>query len=688
MKKVPKKNISKKIRDIRRPGIAEATAKEEELGPEPTPGALGQKFFENQKQERKPTSAVLNFPYWTAGRIFWAAFILIVAGGAIFLFKRYYENRTALERAAKSFEEFQSRVQNESSSKPGTNKISEFLGIAGIPDINAIPPLLKNAGRIYKNIQEFSVRGLALTEEAAALQNNWPEFVFQKKGDKLIASLEGVRENIAKMLEIQIELSSLQPELKNLLPIDSGEYLSLELELSRAKNFLDTLISWLKSPEEHRLLVFFYNPSEIRPGGGFLGSYAELIIRNANAESIEVYDINDADRELQTKIIPPKQLQLIVKNWCAADANWFFDFADSAQKTIAFLEASAKYRSRKVLFEGAFAITPKVISDLLALSGPIELGPGLVIDKTNFVTEIQKQVQIKQASRASYPKQILQKLTPLLLAKLTNLEPENKKEVPELLSEWIQKKDFLLYFKNSAAESFLDVYNLTNRVFSLPQNFYGDYLAVVNANIGGGKSDLFIKQKILLQSQLTNEGSVNNHLVITRKHEAKESDQWWYRTTNQNYLKIFTPPGVMLINTNGSILKKISQPVNYKKEGYSADPQVEAVESTLKTNFNFPEVESFIEYGKNVFAGWSKTPRGETSTLIFDYSRRLPNLPAAGETYQFIFEKQTGAQGDYKFEISAPVGFRFKENSLPVFEYETDDPPGRLILTLTLEKVL
>ena len=63
--------------------------------------------------------------------------------------------------------------------------------------------------------------------------------------------------------------------------------------------------------------------------------------------------------------------------------------------------------------------------------------------------------------------------------------------------------------------------------------------------------------------------------------------------------------------------------------------------------------------------------------------------------YQFVFEKQAGtsatlsagANRNYKFEINAPVGFRFRENGLPVFTYESDDTPGRLILNLILEKI-
>ena len=61
--------------------------------------------------------------------------------------------------------------------------------------------------------------------------------------------------------------------------------------------------------------------------------------------------------------------------------------------------------------------------------------------------------------------------------------------------------------------------------------------------------------------------------------------------------------------------------------------------------------------------------------------------PADGTSYQFIFEKQAGVARHYKFEIVAPVGFQFAENGLPSYDYESDDPPGRLVINLTLEKI-
>jgi hypothetical protein len=60
--------------------------------------------------------------------------------------------------------------------------------------------------------------------------------------------------------------------------------------------------------------------------------------------------------------------------------------------------------------------------------------------------------------------------------------------------------------------------------------------------------------------------------------------------------------------------------------------------------------------------------------------------PYPGQKYEFVFEKQPGSRGKYSFELNAPLGYRWKENQLPTFEYDTEDPPGRLEIVLTLEK--
>jgi len=52
---------------------------------------------------------------------------------------------------------------------------------------------------------------------------------------------------------------------------------------------------------------------------------------------------------------------------------------------------------------------------------------------------------------------------------------------------------------------------------------------------------------------------------------------------------------------------------------------------------------------------------GDSTKIFFDYGHRLFGTPTDGQKYQFVFEKQSGAEGHYTFEINAPLGFVFAE---------------------------
>lgn len=693
-RRVPKKNISSRIADIREPteGMdSESPVAESSIKPD-----IAERVFTADAQEasdRDERSGACPTPRFSLGKILFAVFTTAVLASGAFLAHSYRSSVQSLTAASETIEQFRSAFDERGLLEASTTREDSGGGPPpdtwGFLDITSIIPLFKGTAETYRDVQNLSFEGIQLLKRTTQFGNEWLDLVLERKGEALLGSIEGIQKNLITLIDIGSKITEKNPALKNFLLVNPSGYLAMQAELNRTKTFVDAVVSWLQSPEEHRLLVFLYNTSEMRPAGGFLGSYAELAIRNANLEEIEIHDVSEADRELEAKIVPPKPLQLIVKRWRAADANWFFDFADSAEKTVQLLEASNKYRTVPILFDGAIAVTPKAVGDLLALTGPITIREGgLTIDRNNFLAEIQEEVQAGHAAGSGRPKQVLGELTPLLFEKLAGLGDDKKRAVSRLLFEWVEKRDLLAYFREPALQSFLEAYDGSGTVFPLPQDFVGDYLAVVNANIGGGKTDAVMKQVIVLQSQIGNDGVVSDRLTVLREHRGKRGDPSWYRVPNQSYVKVFTPPGALLQNSIGGIEKKIIAPVDYDREGYVRDPQLAAIESSAKTYFSYPAVQSFTEAGKNVFALWARTASGATSTLTLDYARRLPLPPTAGQTYQFIFEKQPGSRSAYHFEINAPVGFRFSENGLPVFEYETDDPPGRLILNLTLEKVL
>lgn len=465
------------------------------------------------------------------------------------------------------------------------------------------------------------------------------------------------------------------------------DLVDIQTRLHRAEAFLDVFVPWLTAREPHHVLVLLQNPSELRAAGGFLGSYADVTIASGTVSNVAIHDIADVDVGFTAKIIPPKPLQLEISKWRPADANWFFDFPTSASQTLSFFEQSSLYAASGTKFDGTIAVSPKVIGDLLALAGPITVTSSkTTFDSTNFLVQIQKIVQAGQAQSATYPKQVLKELTTALFAQLASSTPAEQQQLIGLAGDWIAKKEVMAYFREPAFENLLRDVGAVGDVYALPQNFEGDYLALVDTNINGQKSDLYISETVDWQGQINDDGTVSDHVTVGRKHGGDKSPYWWYQAANQSYIQLFAPSTATFVNSTGGMAKNVPAPLNYAKSGFAANPLVAAIESSTQTIFGYPAVTTHEESGKEVFTTWSRVAAGSSTTLTFDYSRRLYLPVADGTPYQLVFEKQPGTNRHYHFELDAPLGYIFAETGLASWNYESGDPPGRLVVDLTLQK--
>ena len=591
---------------------------------------------------------------------------------------------------------------------------SDDLGLTFGGFADRLKSLFHGPVDLIAGFQKLAGLGVGLTQEVDFFKQNFIAFTLNGSGTEVIAHL---RTTQSLLKDVTAQTSALSSEAATLQGIPQqfmgSNYLPLSIDLGKFQSFLDAFIPWFASDLPRHLAVLFQNPSEIRPAGGFLGSYADVTVQGGNIASIDVHDINDADRQLALKIIPPVPLQAQVSRLRAADANWFFDFSSSSAEVINLLEASGLYRnatttvidasssaavvtSTPVTFDGAIAISPKIIEDVLGLVGPITLPKeNITLTQDNFLELVQKQVQLGQASQSTYPKNVLKDLSAGIIAKLETLTDAEQQELLRLVGAWAANKDIMAYFKDPVIESSFENYKVAGTVYDLPNDFEGDYLALLDANIGNGKSDLFIKQTVTLESQISASGTVLDHLIIDREHQGNTSKDWWYQVPNQDYLQVFVPDTTQLLNASGTVLKTIYPGVNYAKSGYTTDPLVAEIASSTMPVFNYPTVSVHEESGKSVFSMWSKKIKlGEKTEIVLDYTRRLFLAPADGTQYTFVYEKQAGTERHYKFEISAPVGFKFKENDLPVYTYDsagqassTAGIPGRLIVNLTLRKL-
>jgi hypothetical protein len=649
MAKAPRKNISQWISDVRWPrkrqGMPERTARHIES----RPGVSVKKV----------------------------AFIFLAAAGVVFVFMFFYFYRE------------QGRIADIVA--VNGNKLQAFFpGVdfsAQAPDaaktLKLIPMLFSGGGELYKDFESFSSLSFRLAEDRTALTDGIKTSLLEGKGGALLSAMDTAGQDIKSLSGLLGSLGKLDPAVRDLLPIKSGDVLTAALELERIGNLISAANSFLKSPGEHHLLVLLANPSELRPGGGFIGSYADLTIKDAALYAYEVHDINDADRLFKANIVPPKPLQRIETRWHIANANWFFDFPTSAKKITTFLSAAA---GGQKTYDVVVNLSPKVIADILSVTGPLDV-PGMAkpIDKGNLIFEIQNDVQIKQASGASSPKQIIALLLPALIEKLKALDSGQWGAFAGSVSDWLAKKDLTIFARDSALAQLFNASGWDGSVYPTLRDFEGDYLAIADANLGGAKTDLFIDQTVTLESQINIDGTVSDHLVIGRAHRGNTASAWWYRARNTEYIQVFTPAAAQLLNESGVAKISVAPPISYSKSGFAIDSDVALRENTAEKIFAYPEITALRDSEKNIFAFWSVVSRGETATTTLDYIHRLFSQPIQGGHYTFVFDKQPESSGHYRFLLSAPVGFVWQENNLPVYEYESEDIPARVVLELTFK---
>lgn len=551
-----------------------------------------------------------------------------------------------------------------------TAKESFQAAAARLKELKEQAPL-KTAPAILADLFKVSQSAASLSGNLEKLKTEGLAMVVKNKGASLLAIVQSIKEEVA---EIKTLVGGLKEQAARFGYELGEEFDAFRAQLDKNEHSLAAFASWLEAPRKQRILIFFQNPSEIRPAGGFIGSYAQAVLFQGGLLSLEVRDIYDPDGQLDKKIIPPKQLRGVTDKWGARDANWFFDFPTSARKVTEFLEASKLYSDYGVKFAGAVAVNIAVIKDILGIIGPMELPDyEITITSENFLTEVQQEVEEGTDKAQGEPKRILRVLAPLVFERLEKLDDEQKRALAAKLGERVAGKDIMAYSAEPALQEYLIKLGVGGEVYSLPENFRGEYLAIANANVAGGKSDAFMSQKIEFVGKINREGVSQNRVVIKRSHNGENEKDWWYRATNKNYVQLLATPGAALKGVAGATAKVVRPLVaDYEKEGFEVDEDLAEMEAKGTPVF-----------GKILFGRWLEVKAGGTGKLVFDYVTPKQRPEIAG-SYQFVFDKQSGVDGQLAVTLKAPPGYQWQESQSDTFEYSSDDLPARVILNLNL----
>ncbi|MDD4272047.1 MAG: DUF4012 domain-containing protein, partial [Patescibacteria group bacterium] len=151
-------------------------------------------------------------------------------------------------------------------------------------------------------------------------------------------------------------------------------------------------------PNEVKYLVMLENSDELRPTGGFLGTYGILKIKDGDILSFDMHDIYHLDMPVQDKIniAPPEPIRKYLNDkWYMRDSNWSPDWPTAAKTISQFYQTESNLNpevEKIPKFSGVIAITPKLITDFLKITGPIII-EGQSYNENNFQDLLQYRVE-------------------------------------------------------------------------------------------------------------------------------------------------------------------------------------------------------------------------------------------------------------------------------------------------------
>ncbi|MEK7183539.1 MAG: DUF4012 domain-containing protein [Patescibacteria group bacterium] len=416
--------------------------------------------------------------------------------------------------------------------------------------------------------------------------------------------------------------------------------------------FVDALSFMLGGEEKMRYLAVFQNNTELRPTGGFLGSFAEMDVERGEVVRMFVpgggtYDVQG---QLKAFVAAPGPLQLLKARWEFQDANWFPDFPSSAKKLSWFYSAAGGPTT-----DGVVAVNATFVAELLRLLGPVEMPEyGRTFDAENFIFETQKIVELEYDKDENAPKEIIGDLAPILLERIKDADVQTLLAVVDLVAKGLQEKDIQLNFRDNDLQATIEDFGWSG---SMKQTS-GDYLMLVNTNLGGGKTDAVIDQDIHVDVRVAEDGSVENKVTITKTHRGMKN-ALFTGSNNVDYLRLYVPKGSVLLAADGfetpedDLFETSDLPLGI-------DEDLELHMQDLKKD---PATGTDIwnEDGKTVFGNWMQTASGEVEIVTFTYSVPLTlftdpedqgffdlaksklGAPDLGR-YTMLLQKQSGVQ--------------------------------------------
>ena len=398
-----------------------------------------------------------------------------------------------------------------------------------------------------------------------------------------------------------------------------------------------SLPALLGSEGDRTYLILAQNEDELRATGGFITGFGLLTLREGRIERLTFANSYQADDYSRPYPPAPEAMSLLmgIDLWVFRDSNWSPDFPTAAQQATALLRLPEPVR-----VDGVVALDQEVLRRLVEAVEPLQVGPHTVTGETvlsfiraSWAPAAGMWTEEEWQKRKDFMGEIARALLERVQAAPEEIDWES---LGRVLAGLLEEKHLLCYFPHDKAIARL----LAERGWDgalRPTD--GDFLMVVDSNVGYNKVNPKVQEGIFYQVDLSGE-EPRVGLTLTYTHTGAFSGEPCrpeitvgptYETLMDrcywDYVRVYTPQESRL---RGSRITPVDPAEILGRKGLRVMPWHESP-----------------EHGHEVLAAVLVLPRGEKRTMAFTYT-----LPAAilhredGRiTYTLLVQKQPGTKG-------------------------------------------
>ncbi|MFH1171104.1 MAG: DUF4012 domain-containing protein [bacterium] len=558
----------------------------------------------------------------------------ILAAEPLLKEEKFSEAHAKIETALKSFHNAEREVQKLRLLKyiPGVARqvkaVENIVNVA-LQTGKAAATLTEVADRVTQPIQkdgEITFAKISPDEKRSIL-----ELVTQAEPD-----IEGAKAD----LDLAIYYLNNIPE-HGLLPQLGRTIKPIREQLVKTQQSVEALMpavrvvpGFVGYPAQKTYLFLLQNNNELRPSGGFIGTYGILKLKDGEVQSLHTENIYNLDSQAEAflKLDPPAPLKKYLQStqWYLRDGNWSPDFPTSAKQVLTMYDLETRVTND---LDGVIAIDPTFVQSLMKLTGNITVD-GVTFTPKNVVDQLQYQVEVAFVHKGlsdAERKDIIGQMSQILFQRLLTLPKNQWGDLLKIYQQSIKERHFQLYLSDSEAEQVVLDQGWGGNLRSTKN----DYLLVVDANLASLKTDQALERSIDYSVKRDADALVASLKIHYRNQGAFD----WKTTRYRTYTRVYVPQGSTLLTHTGYLE---NDKLHGAKEG---------------------SVDSSEDLGCTVFGGFTSVEPKEERTIELTY--RLPKYLAdaynAG-TYQLDVQKQAGTIS-HQLSLDIQAGGRLQSYS-------------------------